>query len=104
MSVLTVTKDNYETEVKQSDKPVLLDFWAPWCGPCKMIAPIIDEIAAEQQDVRVGKVNVTEEPDLVSEFGIMNIPALMLVKDGQTINELIGANPKEAILQMIQSV
>ena len=99
--LLTITKDNFIKEVKNADKPVLLDFWASWCPPCKMISPIIDEIANELDDVKVGKVNVDEEPEIAAEFGVMSIPALIVVKNGKVINQAVGARPKAAILQLL---
>ena len=103
MSVITITNDNFETEVTKSKKPVLLDFWAPWCGPCRMIGPIIDEIAAEQDAVRVGKVNVTDAPELAAQFGVMSIPLVVLVKDGEVVAQAEGYRPnqKEVLLEMM---
>lgn len=102
MSVLTVTKDNFDKEVLQSDKPVLLDFWAPWCGPCRMVSPIVDEIAAENPDKKVGKVNVDEEPELASKFDVMSIPTLLVFEDGELVNRAVGARPKEMILDLFE--
>jgi len=102
MQALTITPENFETEVMQSEKPVLLDFWAPWCGPCRIIGPIIDELASELTDVRVGKVNVDEAPELAASFGAMSIPLLVVVKNGQPVTQTLGAQPKEAILEMLQ--
>jgi len=103
MSVLTITSENFEAEVINSKKPVLLDFWATWCPPCLMIGPIVDEIAAEQEAVRVGKVNVEDAPELAEKFGITNIPLIVLVKDGETVAQVEGYRPgqKEIILQML---
>ncbi|WMJ23735.1 thioredoxin [Paludicola sp. MB14-C6] len=102
MSVLTITKENFEQEVLNSDKPVLLDFWASWCGPCKMLSPVVDEIAGEvTDDVKVGKVNVDEEPELASAFRVMSIPMLAFIKDGKVVDTSIGAKPKSAIIDMM---
>ena len=103
MSVLKVTKANFENEVVKSKKPVLLDFWAAWCGPCRMVSPIVDEIAEENENVLVGKVNVDEEPELASAFGVMSIPMLVVMKDGQIVNKSVGARPKAAILDMLDA-
>lgn len=102
MSVITVTKDNFDKEVLQSDKPVLLDFWASWCGPCRMVSPIVDEIAAENPDKKVGKVNVDEEPELASKFDVMSIPTLLVFEDGELVNCAVGARPKEMILDLFE--
>ena len=101
MSAMNINKNNFDTEVMKSDKPVLLDFWAPWCGPCRIVVPIIDEIADERTDIKVGKINVDEEPELASKFGIMSIPTLMVIKDGKVVNQSSGARPKSAILGML---
>ena len=101
MSVLHITKDTFEKEVLQSDKPVLLDFFAVWCGPCKMIAPILDEIAEEREDIKVCKVNVDEEPELAAKYQVMSIPTLFVIKDGQVVNQALGARPKAQILAML---
>ncbi|MBP8855032.1 MAG: thioredoxin [Oscillospiraceae bacterium] len=102
MSVLQITKNNFDAEVLHADKPVLMDFWASWCGPCKMLSPIIDEIAAQSSDVKVGKVNVDEEPELAKQFGVMSIPTLILMKNGEVAGQSVGLKPKEAILAMLQ--
>ena len=103
MSTITITKDNFDSEVLQSDKPVLLDFWAAWCGPCKMVSPIIDEIAGEVSDIKVGKVNVDEEPDLAREYKIMSIPSLIVIENGKIKNSLVGAQSKQKILDLIKA-
>ena len=101
MSVITLTKSNFQEEVLNSSKPVLGDFWASWCGPCRMVSPIVDEIAEERQDIKVGKVNVDEQPELASQFGIMSIPTLMVFKNGKIANQAMGARPKAQILSML---
>ncbi len=101
MSVITITKDNFQKEVAESEKPVLLDFWASWCGPCRMVSPVVDEIAEERGDIKVGKINVDEQPELANGFGVMSIPTLMVMKDGKAVNQAVGARPKEAILALL---
>ncbi len=101
MSVIHVTKDSFQDEVINSSKPVLLDFWASWCGPCRMVAPVLDEIAQERSDIKVCKVNVDEQPELAKQFGIMSIPTLMVFKDGKLVNQAMGARPKNQILAML---
>lgn len=101
MSVITITKENYEQEVLQSTKPVLLDFWASWCGPCRMVGPIIDEIAEEHEELKVGKVNVDEEPDLANQFQVSSIPTLIVLRDGKIVNRAMGARPKNQILALL---
>lgn len=98
---LVITKENFESEVLKSDKPVLVDFWAAWCGPCKMLSPVIDEIAEERSDIKVGKINVDEQPELTSQFAVMSIPTLIVFKNGEIANKAIGVQPKDAILSML---
>ncbi|MEA5092788.1 Thioredoxin 1 [bioreactor metagenome] len=103
MSVLKITKDNFEQEVMNSDKPVLLDFWASWCGPCRMVGPIVEEIAEETVGrVKVGKVNVDEEPDLAQTFAVSSIPTLVVMKNGQVAQSTVGVKSKQAILNMLE--
>lgn len=103
MSVLKITKDNFEAEVLKSDKPVLLDFWASWCGPCRMVAPIIEEVAGETKSIaKVGKINIDEEQELAETFQVMSIPTLVVVKDGKVVNSTVGFQQKQSILSMIQ--
>ena len=101
MAVITITNENFEAEVLKADKPVLLDFWAPWCGPCRMVVPIVEEIARERSDIKVGKINVDEEPELASRFGVMSIPTLVVMEKGRITNQAIGARSKNAILSML---
>ncbi|MCD8158208.1 MAG: thioredoxin [Clostridiales bacterium] len=101
MKTTVIDKNNFKTEVLESDKPVILDFWASWCGPCRMVGPVLEEIAAERSDIKVGKINVDEQPELASEFKIMSIPTLMVVKDGKVANKAVGAMPKDQILELL---
>ena len=101
MSVINITINNFQEEVMNSQKPVLLDFWASWCGPCRMVSPVVDEIAGERKDIKVGKINVDEEPELASQFQIMSIPTLMVIKDGKIVNRAAGARPKSQILSLL---
>ena len=101
MSVLLITKENFEAEVLKSDKPVLVDFFAVWCGPCKMIAPILEEIAAEREDIKVCKINVDEEPELAAQYQVSSIPSLFVIENGQIKNQSLGARPKPQILEML---
>lgn len=102
MAVLEITKENFESEVLKSDKPVFVDFWASWCGPCKMVAPIVDEIAAENPDIKVGKINVDEQPELAMQFGVMSIPTLMAFKNGEVTGKTLGLQSKEQLLSIIK--
>ena len=101
MSVLHVTKETFQEEVLNSEKPVLLDFWATWCGPCRMIGPILDEIAEEREDIKVCKVNVDEEPELAAQYKIVSIPTLLVIENGKIVNQSLGAKPKAQILAML---
>ena len=97
MSAIDINKNNFHEEVMNSEKPVLLDFWAPWCGPCRRVVPIVEEIAQERPDIKVGKVNVDLESELASQFGVMSIPTLVVFHEGRVINQAVGARPKAAI-------
>ena len=101
MKVLHINKDNFHNEVLNSDKPVLLDFFASWCGPCKMVSPILDEIAKEREDIKVCKVDIDEQPELASRYRIMSVPTLMVLKNGSIVEQSIGARPKHQILAMV---
>ncbi len=101
MSAVNINKTNFQSEVIHSEKPVLLDFWASWCGPCRMVGPIVDEIAAERGDLKVGKVNVDEQPELAGQFGIMSIPTLVVLKNGKVTNQAAGVRHKAQILAML---
>ena len=101
MAVITITKENFAQEVLQSTKPVLLDFWASWCGPCRMLSPIVDEVAEERTDVKVGKVNVDEQPELAGEFGVMSIPTLLVFEQGKLVRQAVGARPKASVLELL---
>ena len=101
MSAININKNNFQNEVVNSDKPVLLDFWAPWCGPCRMVVPIVEEIAGERSDIRVGKINIDDQPELANQFRIMSIPTLVVMKNGKIVNRSTGAKSKKDILAMI---
>ena len=101
MSVMHIQKENFQEEVMNADRPVLLDFWASWCGPCQMLGPVIDQIADEQDEVKICKVNVDEQLELASQFGVMSIPTLVVMKEGKITNKSVGAKPKEQILAML---
>ena len=101
MKALHINKDNFHNEVLNSDKPVLLDFFASWCGPCRMVGPILDEIAEEREDIKVCKINIDEQPELAHRYRVMTIPTLMVIKDGQIVEQSVGAKPKHQILAMV---
>ena len=102
MAVINLTNENFEAEVIRSDKPVLIDFWASWCGPCRMVSPLVDEIAEEYTSIKVAKVNVDEQGDLAAKFGISSIPTLVVMKNGKVTNHTVGAMPKENILELLK--
>ena len=101
MSAINIDQNNIQSEVMNSDKPVLLDFWAPWCGPCRMLSPVVDEVAEERTDVKVGKVNVDEQPELAGEFGVMSIPTLLVFEQGKLVRQAVGARPKAGVLDLL---
>ena len=102
MAVITITSKNFESEVLNSEKPVLLDFWAAWCGPCRMLSPVVDEIAEERSDLLVGKINVDDSPELAAEFGVSSIPTLVILKGGRIAHQSSGARPKAQILALLE--
>ena len=101
MSAMNINRENFSQEVLNADKPVLLDFWAPWCGPCRMVLPIVEEIAKENEHIKVCKINVDEQPELAARFGIASIPTLVVMKNGKVVSKALGARPKRAILEML---
>ena len=101
MPAMNINKNNFQNEVMNADKHVILDFWDSWCAPCRMVVPIIEEIANEREDIKVGKINVDEQPELASKFGIMSIPTLVVMKNGKIVQQVSGARPKDAILRML---
>ena len=101
MAAININNNNFQSEVMSSEKKVLLDFWAPWCGPCRMVVPMVEEIAKERPDIKAGKINVDENPELSSQFGIMSIPTLVVMENGKIVNQAMGARPKNAILAML---
>lgn len=101
MAAINITNNNFHSEVVNSDKKVLLDFWAGWCGPCRMVSPVIDQIAQERPDIKVGKINVDEQPELANQFKVFSIPTLLVMENGQIIQKNVGAKPKHEILAML---
>ncbi len=102
MSYINITSENFEAEVMKSEKPVLLDFWASWCGPCRMLGPVIEEIAEENENIKVGKVNVDEQSGLANKYGIVSIPTMLVIKNGEVVNKAVGFMPKDDILDMLE--
>lgn len=103
MATIAITKDNFEETVVKSETPVLVDFWAEWCGPCRMVGPVLEEISDEKDNIVIGKLNVDEEQALAQEFGVMSIPTMILFKEGKAVSQIIGAQPKEALEEFIDN-
>ena len=103
MAVVTITQSNFEQEVLKATKPVLVDFWASWCGPCRMLSPIVDQLAEERTDAVFGKVNVDEQPELAAQFGVMSIPTVIVFKDGKIVRQTVGAQPKAALEKLLEN-
>ena len=101
MTAININKNNFQNEIMNSEKPVLLDFWAPWCAPCRMLAPVVEEIASERADIKVGKINIDEQSELANKFSIMSIPTLVVMKNGKIIQQVSGIRPKNVILEML---
>ena len=101
MAAININKNNFQNEIMNSEKPVLLDFWAPWCAPCRMLAPVVEEIANERADIKVGKINIDEQSELANKFGIMSIPTLVVMKNGKIVQQVSGVRTKNAILEML---
>ena len=101
MTAININKNNFQNEIMNSEKTVLLDFWAPWCAPCRMLAPVVEEIASERADIKVGKINIDEQSELANKFSIMSIPTLVVMKNGKIIQQVSGVRPKNAILEML---
>ena len=103
MAIITITKENFEQEVLKAAKPVMVDFWASWCGPCRMLSPIVDHLADERDDVVVGKINVDEQSELAAQFGVMSIPTVMVFRGGKVVQQSVGAQPKSALEKMLEN-
>ena len=104
MALITLTKDNFEQEVLQAKQPVVVDFWASWCGPCRMLSPIVDQLAEELTEIKVGKINVDEQPELAEQFRVMTIPTLLVFKNGEKVLSSVGVKPKQQIIEMLNGI